>query len=322
MLDNPVESGAPGPLSYFFEWLDDQFTRAEPRRHAQDYLQGLLSPPDPQRPGAGAEDGRNRLLTTARWSEDGVRDRTRDMVLACMGSEDSVLVVAEDGFLKKGHDSAGVARQYSASSGRMDNYQIGLFLLHVDPRGVSCAIDRELLVPPQRAKDPVHRARAGIPAEAGTSREDLALAMVERALDAGAPARWVVADTPYYGDSAAFRAALETRRTPYVLASVMSGPPVTKEPTDDGFVRWRIGRAGGGSYQCYAPPGTELDELTAVAAQETTVRSHFASARREAGLDRYAVRKWRAWYRHMTLAMFAHAFLRVTQASGINEKLR
>jgi hypothetical protein len=38
----------------------------------------------------------------------------------------------------------------------------------------------------------------------------------------------------------------------------------------------------------------------------------FAEAKNEAGLDHYQVRKYRAWYRHVTLSMLAHAFLAVT----------
>ena len=38
----------------------------------------------------------------------------------------------------------------------------------------------------------------------------------------------------------------------------------------------------------------------------------FAEAKNEAGLDHYQVRRYRAWYRHVTLAMLAHAFLAVT----------
>jgi SRSO17 transposase len=38
----------------------------------------------------------------------------------------------------------------------------------------------------------------------------------------------------------------------------------------------------------------------------------FGEAKNEAGLDHYQVRKYRAWYRPITLAMLAHAFLAVT----------
>jgi hypothetical protein len=42
------------------------------------------------------------------------------------------------------------------------------------------------------------------------------------------------------------------------------------------------------------------------------VEDCFAEAKNEAGLDHYQVRKYRAWYRHVTLSMLAHAFLAVT----------
>ena len=38
----------------------------------------------------------------------------------------------------------------------------------------------------------------------------------------------------------------------------------------------------------------------------------FGEAKNKAGLDHYQVRKYRAWYRHITLSMLAHAFLAVT----------
>jgi hypothetical protein len=51
-----------------------------------------------------------------------------------------------------------------------------------------------------------------------------------------------------------------------------------------------------------------LPELVAVAGARW---SRTASPRHETGLDQYQVRKYRAWYRHVTLSMLAHAFLAV-----------
>jgi len=51
---------------------------------------------------------------------------------------------------------------------------------------------------------------------------------------------------------------------------------------------------------------------TAVAGARWGVEDCFAEAKNEAGLDHYQVRRFRAWYRHITLAMLAHAFLAVT----------
>ena len=55
-----------------------------------------------------------------------------------------------------------------------------------------------------------------------------------------------------------------------------------------------------------------LPELVAVAGARWAVEDCFAEAKNETGLDHYQVRRYRAWYRHITLSMLAHAFLAVT----------
>jgi len=65
-------------------------------------------------------------------------------------------------------------------------------------------------------------------------------------------------------------------------------------------------------YRCYSPRPVTLAELTAVAGARWGVEDCFAEAKNEAGLDHYQVRRYRAWYRHATLSMLAHAFLAVT----------
>jgi len=51
--------------------------------------------------------------------------------------------------------------------------------------------------------------------------------------------------------------------------------------------------------------------MVAVAGARWAVEDCFAEARNETGLDHYQVRRYRAWYRHITLSMLAHAFLAV-----------
>ena len=65
-------------------------------------------------------------------------------------------------------------------------------------------------------------------------------------------------------------------------------------------------------YRCWSPRPVTLAELAAVAGARWGVEDRFAEAKNEAGLDHYQVRRYRAWYRHITLAMLAHAFLAVT----------
>ena len=65
-------------------------------------------------------------------------------------------------------------------------------------------------------------------------------------------------------------------------------------------------------FRCWSPRPATLAELVAVAGARWAVEDCFAEAKNETGLDHYQVRRYRAWYRHITLSMLAHAFLAVT----------
>jgi SRSO17 transposase len=69
-------------------------------------------------------------------------------------------------------------------------------------------------------------------------------------------------------------------------------------------------------YLCCAPAGTADEELIRVAGSRWSVEECFQTAKTETGLDHYQVRRYDAWYRHVTLAMLAHAYLSVTAATA------
>jgi SRSO17 transposase len=62
-------------------------------------------------------------------------------------------------------------------------------------------------------------------------------------------------------------------------------------------------------YRCYATRQVSLPELVKVAGSRWSVEEVFQATKSEVGLDHYQVRKHTAWYRHITLAMVAHAHL-------------
>lgn len=66
----------------------------------------------------------------------------------------------------------------------------------------------------------------------------------------------------------------------------------------------------------FAPPGTTLQAMVQVAGRRWTIETCFESAKSEVGLDEYEVRSWQGWYRHITLAMLAHAYLTVMRSSS------
>jgi SRSO17 transposase len=69
-------------------------------------------------------------------------------------------------------------------------------------------------------------------------------------------------------------------------------------------------------YLCCAPAGTTDEDLIRVAGSRWAIEECFQTAKTETGLDQYQVRRYDAWYRHVTLAMLAHAYLSVTAATA------
>jgi SRSO17 transposase len=207
-----------------------RFARAEPRRRVLAYLRGLLGPVGrkngwqlAEHAGERTPDGMQRLLATADWNPDLVRDDLRAYVVEHLGDPAAVLVVDETGFLKKGTTSVGVQRQYSGTAGKVDNCQLGVFLAYASSSG-RAFIDRELYLPQSWVDDRARCRAARVPVEVGfQTKPQLARVMLERALDAGVPASWVTADEVYGGDPA-LRRWLEGRGVSYVLAVKCTEP--------------------------------------------------------------------------------------------------
>src|SRR5918999_1893864 len=183
-----------------------RFPRPEVRRRVGRYLAGLLGPVErrngwqlAEQTGERSPDGVQRLLRTARWDAGAVRDDLRAYVVEYLGDDSAVLVVDETGFLKKGTKSAGVARQYSGTAGRIENCQIGVFLAYASGNG-HALVDRELYLPKEWVADPARRAEAHVPERVGfQTKPQLAQAMLARALAGGVPAEWVTADEVHGG---------------------------------------------------------------------------------------------------------------------------
>jgi SRSO17 transposase len=95
------------------------------------------------------------------------------------------------------------------------------------------------------------------------------------------------------------------------------------DPVDPTWRRWLLVRrslsepADLTAYVVFAPQPTTLEEVVRVAGSRWTVESSFEAAKGEVGLDQYEVRSWTAWYRHITLAMWALALLTVMRAGTI-----
>ena len=204
------------------ERIGRHFARGEPRRRAVGYVRGLLSEaerengwPPAEHLGDPTPDGVQHLLARADRDADAARDDLIGYVAEHPGGPAGVRVVGGTGLLRKGAKSCGVARRYSGTAGRVENGQVGVFLGYAAPKG-RALLDRALYLPKEWADDrPRCRAAAVPDATAFAAKLELARRMVDRAADAGVPARWVTGGA-VYGSGYTFRAARERRGLGYV----------------------------------------------------------------------------------------------------------
>jgi SRSO17 transposase len=311
--------------------------------------------------GEATPDGMQRLLNTAHWNADQVRDDLQEYILTHLADQEAVLVVDETGFLKKGKKSVGVAAQYTGTAGKIANSQIGVFLAYANRYG-AVLLDRELYLHADWEKDPERCQEADVPEERRKTikKPTLAKQMLARAFAHGVKAAWVTGDTVYGGDYK-LRSWLEERLQPYVLAvpknqriglTHRADSVVASWPAD----RWQRLSAGGGSqgprnydwawqsldfrltepgwkqwllarrslsdpteiayYFVFAPESVTLEQVVRAAGSRWQVEEAIELAKQQVGLDDYEVRHWQGWYRHITLAMFALAFLTVVKVAG------
>ena len=250
-----------------------------------------------------------------------------------------------------------------------------MFLTYVSRRG-HAILDRELYVSEDWHDDWDRKEKAGVPDELLSLRpkDELAGGMIDRALKAGVPGAWVVADAVCCNDYS-LRRRLEKQGVAHVMAVDSEEELHTREEEDRAWkwvtarrlaeqiphVEWRRFACGAGDqvlryddwarvslghfeilkkwhwllvrrsvadpndvgyYVGFSHTDASLAELARVAGHGTIVADTFKEARREVGLDTYEVRRWIGWYRHITLAMLAHAVLTVARhrAALGNEK--
>ena len=137
------------------------------------------------------------ILGRGHWDADALRDIVRDYAVETLADPEAVLVIDETGFLKQGHASCGVARQYTGSAGKITNCQIGVFASYVSQHG-HAFIDRALYLPKAWAEAPVRRSRAHVPeAVEFATKPAIARSMIERVLSTKVPFSWVAADSVY-----------------------------------------------------------------------------------------------------------------------------
>jgi len=167
-----------------------------------------------------------QFISSSSWAVEPVRRRLADIAIEAIAPH--AWVIDDTGFPKDGPASAGVARQYSGSLGKIGNCQIGVSVNAVTD-AASAPLNWRLFLPKswddtkadtQAAADRIvkQRIRAGVPEGLGHQPKwRQAVEMIDQLATWGQHPPVVVADAGY-GDSTGFRQALTDRQIPYVVA--------------------------------------------------------------------------------------------------------
>ena len=196
-------------LTGYLHEFDDCFGRSQTRGHLATYVRGQLGDlprksVEPMADAAGAPPRTlQEFLSLSRWDEPRMRDRLQRRVARRHGHAQSVGIIDETSFVKKGDKTACVQRQHCGAAGKTENCVVSVHLGYATPgpRGFHTLLDGELYLPEKTWDgDPDRRREAGVPDElAYRSKWRMALAQYRRAVGNGVRFGWLTFDEGYGG---------------------------------------------------------------------------------------------------------------------------
>ena len=212
-------------LCDFHAFFAPSFGRKQWRQRSQHYLQALLVQSQERRNAENLAETvpasprvLQRFLTEAKWDDATVTQQLHLYLAPRLLHPDGVWVIDESGFPKQGKRSAGVARQYCGTLGKIANCQMGVFLAYVSPFGRTL-VDKSLYLPPAWIEDTPRCEQAGIPEaeQVYRTKPQLAITLLQRARQWNhLQAQWVAGDDAY-GQSPTLRDWLRHEGFWYVL---------------------------------------------------------------------------------------------------------
>jgi SRSO17 transposase len=200
-------------LTEYLHTFDDCFGRITARRHLDTYVQGQLSdlPRKSIEPMADAAGTPPRdlqeFLSLYHWQESAMRDRLQARVARRHAHEHSVGILDETSFVKKGHKTACVQRQYCGAVGKTENCVVSVHLGYATP-DFHTLVDGDLFLPEETWHADRERCRAaGIPDEVVyRPKWQIGLGQVRRARANGLWFAWLTFDEGYGGKPPFLRA--------------------------------------------------------------------------------------------------------------------
>lgn len=214
--------GILGRLKGFVQPFAASLREAEQRKHAEEYVTGLVSNVKRKNVESIAylhENDRQPLqkfIGQSPWDERPLVGELARQIAATLGEADGVLVIDPSGVVKQGKGSVGVARQWCGRVGKIENCQVGVYLGYVS-RKEHALVDMRLYLPKEWTKDKARCRRAGVPQGVQfRTRHELALEML-REHAAVLPHAWVTGDDEM-GRNSGFREQLRVMNQQYLLA--------------------------------------------------------------------------------------------------------
>ena len=211
----------------------------------------------------GTRQRMQRALAKGRFSHDEVFARIQTTVFEQPGRL-TAYCIDDTGFAKKGEHSVGVQRQYSGTLGKIGNCQVAVSL-HGVSNNLSICLAGQLYLPESWAQDKERRSKALVTESLEfATKPQMALELLKKAKDNGAPRRPVLADAAY-GDSRDFRKGIRQMGWHYAVAissTTTVWPPGTKPVRPPG-----TGKKGRPITREQAPDGVEPISVDRLAAQ-------------------------------------------------------
>lgn len=199
-------------LMRYLEQFSDCFRRCDTRAHFPIYIRGQLSelPRKSVEPMALAVGTSVRtlqeFLTHLKRDEERMRERLQSIVAREHAHAESIGIIDETGWVKKGDRTPGVQRQYCGSVGKRENSIITVHLGYA-AGPFHCLLDRDLYLPQSWTADRVRCRQAGIPDElVYRPKTEIALELYDRARAHGVRFGWLTFDEWYGGKSGFLRA--------------------------------------------------------------------------------------------------------------------
>jgi SRSO17 transposase len=155
------------------------------------------------------------FLASYDWDHELMRNRLQQVVAQDQGKSNSIGIIDETSFAKKGDKTPGVQRQWCGAVGKTDNCFVTVHLsyAHDDFR---CLIDEDLFLPESWSNDRPRCRQAKIPEDVMyRPKSEIALEQHQRASDNGIVFEWLTFDE-WYGSKPAFLDVLDKRKQKYV----------------------------------------------------------------------------------------------------------